>query len=93
MSKRVPPQHSDDDLYQLSRVRIVQIIKPLQTEVVRLKEILTLDSKTSSKPPSQDIIKKLEKQKSTSDADEKEPDIKPGGQPGHEGKPVKVLAE
>ena len=86
MSKKVPPQHSDDDNYQLSKEELVEIIKALQTEIVRLKEILTLDSKTSSKPASQDIIKKSEKQKSTSDTDEKEPDIKPGGQPGHEGK-------
>ncbi len=86
MSKKVPPQHSNDDLYQLSKEELVEIIKGLQTEIVRLKEILNLDSKTSSKPPSQDIIKKSEKQKSTSDTDEKEPKRKPGGQPGHEGK-------
>lgn len=86
MSKKLPPQQSDDDLYQLSKEELVEIIKALQTEIVRLKEILNLDSKTSSKPPSQDIIKKSEKQKSTSDTDEKEPKRKPGGQPGHEGK-------
>jgi uncharacterized small protein (DUF1192 family) len=40
MSKKVPPEHSDDDLYQLSKEELVEIIKALQTEIVRLKEIL-----------------------------------------------------
>ena len=84
MNKQVPPQQSDDDLYQLSKEELVEIIKALQAEIVRLKEIQNLDSKTSSKPPSQDIIKKSEKKKSTSDTEETK--RKPGGQPGHEGK-------
>lgn len=86
MIEQVPPQANDDDLYQLSKEELVEIIKSLQAEIGRLKEILNLDSKTSSKPPSQDIIKKSEKKKSISDTDETEPKRKPGGQPGHEGK-------
>ena len=86
MSKKAPPQPSDDDLYQLSKEELVEIIKALQAEIGRLKEILNLDSKTSSKPPSKDIIKKTEKKQSTSDTDETDPKRKPGGQPGHEGK-------
>ena len=86
MSKKAPPQSRDDDLYQLSKEELVEIIKALQAEIGRLKEILNLDSTTSSKPPSQDIIKKSEKKKSTSDTDETEPKRKPGGQPGHEGR-------
>ncbi len=86
MSKQVPKQVSNDDLYQLSKEELVEIVKALQDEIVRLKEILKLDSKTSSKPPSQDIIKKSEKKKFASDAEETESKRKPGGQPGHEGK-------
>ena len=52
----------------------------------RLKEILNLDSKTSSKPPSQDIIKKSEKKNSASSTSDAQTKRKPGGQPGHEGK-------
>ena len=86
MSKQEPPKPSDDDLYQLSKEELVEIIKVLQAEIVRLKEILNLDSKTSSKPPSQDIIKKSEKKQSTQDSSPDEAKRKPGGQPGHSGK-------
>ena len=86
MSKQVPPQSRDEDLCQLSKEELVEIIKALQTEIGRLKEILNLDSKTSSKPPSQDIIKKSEKKKFASDTSDTETKRKPGGQPGHEGK-------
>lgn len=65
---------------------MVEIIKALQAEIARLKEILNLDSKTRSKPPSQEIIKKPEKKQSTLDTDETELKRKPGGQPGHKGK-------
>jgi len=54
--------------------------------MARLEEILNCYSKTLSKPPSQDILKKSEKKKSPSDVDETTPKRKPGGQPGHEGK-------
>jgi transposase len=86
MSKQVPPQSCDEDLYQLSKEELVEIIKALQTEIGRLKEILNLDSKTSSKPPSQDIIKKSENKKSASSTSDTQTKRKPGGQPGHEGK-------
>ncbi len=86
MSKKVPAQSKNEDLYQLSKEELVKIIEALQAEIARLKARLNLDSKTSSKPPSQDIIKKSEKKKSTKDAQETEPKRKPGGQPGHEGK-------
>ena len=86
MSKQEPPKPSDDDLYQLSKEELVEIIKVLQAEIGQLKEILNLDSKTSSKPPSQDLIKKSEKKQSTQDSSPDEAKRKPGGQPGHEGK-------
>lgn len=76
----------DEDLYQLSKEELVEILKALQTEIGRLKEILNLDSKTSSKPPSQDIIKKSEKQKSDQTTSDTQTKRKPGGQLGHEGK-------
>ena len=86
MSKQVPHQASDDDLYQLSQEELGEIVKALQAEIGRLKEIINLDSKTSSKPPSQDIIKKSKKKQSTQYSSLDEPRRKPGGQPGHPGK-------
>jgi transposase len=62
-----------------------QIIEQLQQEVERLKASLKLDSQTSSKPPSTDLLKKPEKPKAASDPT-KAPKQKPGGQPGHPGK-------
>jgi transposase len=59
MKKKVLPKPSDEELYQLSKGELVDIIKTLQFEIARLKQIASKDSKTSSKPPSQDIIKKL----------------------------------
>lgn len=86
MSKQVPAKSSDDNLYQLSKEELVEVIKGLQAEIARLQEKLNVESKTSSKPPSQDIIKKSEKKKSTEEMSAGEPKRKPGGQPGHEGK-------
>lgn len=59
-------------------------IETLQVEVARLKEQLGTDSKTTSKPPSTDLIKKSEKKGRP--ASSKGSGRKPGGQPGHEGK-------
>lgn len=59
-------------------------IEALQVEVARLKEQLTADSKTSSKPPSSDLLKKSEKAIKSTSAQGK--GRKPGGQPGHMGK-------
>ncbi len=86
MTNRVPHSQSDLELYQLSKEQLVEIIKALQTEMAQLKESLNLDSKTSSKPPSNDLLKKSEKKKPQSDGEEKTAKRKPGGQPGHEGK-------
>ena len=86
MSRKVPPKQNKEELYQLSKEELVEIINALQLEVARLKEIVSKDSKTSSKPPSQDIIKKSEKKKSALITDSDQTKRKPGGQPGHEGK-------
>lgn len=61
-----------------------QIIVQLQQEVERLKASLQLDSQTSSKPPSTDLLKKPEKPKDSPEAT-KAAKRKPGGQPGHPG--------
>jgi transposase len=86
MTKRDEGHHNEEELYQLSKEQLVEIIKTLQSEMARLKESLNLDSKTSSKPPSQDLLKKSEKKKSSSANNNAQPKRKPGGQPGHEGK-------
>ena len=65
---------------------MVEIIKALTVEVGKLKEIISRDSKTSSKPPSQDIIKKSEKNQPILETSETEVKCKLGGQPGHKGK-------
>jgi len=67
-----------------------QVIEELQQEVERLKLTLQKDSRTSSKPPSTDLLLKPEKPRGDSargDSEKKEaPKRKPGGQPGHLGK-------
>ncbi len=86
MTNRVPQESNEDELYQLSKEQLVEIIKKLQNEITRLKESLNLDSKTSSKPPSSDILKKSEKKKPEPETEGTKTKRKPGGQPGHEGK-------
>lgn len=86
MKSPAPKHHSDEELNQLSREQLVETIKTLQAEIARLKEILNIDSKTSSKPPSGDLLKKSEKNQPQADGESEKPKRKPGGQPGHEGK-------
>jgi transposase len=62
-----------------------QVIEELQQEVERLKLTLQKDSRTSSKPPSRDLLLKPEKPRGDSEKKEA-PKRKPGGQPGHLGK-------
>ena len=79
---------------QLSREELVQIvltqqklIEKLQQELENLKERQPSNSKTSSKPPSSDLIQKSETAKvDNSKESESEAKRKPGGQPGHIGK-------
>ncbi len=63
-----------------------QAIEQLSQEVNRLKVSLSLNSQTSSKPPSTDLLKKPEKAKEQPSASDEAPKRKPGGQPGHLGK-------
>ena len=86
MKSPAPKHHSDEELNQLSKEQLVETIKTLQAEIARLKEILNIDSKTSSKPPSGDLLKKSEKNQPQADGESEKPKRKPGGQPGHKGK-------
>ena len=79
---------------QLSREELVKIvltqqklIEKLQQKLEKLQERQPSNSKTSSKPPSSDLIQKSETAKVDNSKDsESEPKRKPGGQPGHIGK-------
>jgi len=62
------PQFDPNQLQKLPSEQLIsrivqqqQIIEQLQQEVERLKAKLQLDSQTSSKPPSTDLLKKPEK--------------------------------
>ncbi len=81
-----------ESLSQLSKSELVQliisqqkIIEKLRQEIAKLKISRDLDSQTSSKPPSTDLLKKSEKESQQTEAQEKSK-RKPGGQPGHPGK-------
>lgn len=87
MSKKTSTKNQDK-LSQWSREELVEIIltqqeviEYLKEEVEKLKVSRELDSRTSSKPPSSDLLKKSEKKK-----DREKQKRKPGGQPGHRGK-------
>ncbi len=64
-----------------------KVIEKLEREIEKLKISRDLDSKSSSKPPSTDILKKSETAKHSEDNPKSEPKKRlPGGQPGHQGK-------
>ncbi len=100
MNKDLPQQLDRESLRQLSKEELVDIIieqaiaiQQLQVTITQLKQEIerlcvssNLDSKTSSKPPSSDLLKKPEKQKSETEEETASPKRKPGGQPGHTGK-------
>jgi transposase len=58
----------------------------LEQEIEKLKVSRDLDRKTSSKPPSGDILKKTENKPENQAFESETPKRKPGGQPGHPGK-------
>lgn len=100
MDKNEPLELNRESLFQLSQTQLVDMVIEqakfiqelkkavieLEVEVQRLKVSKDLDSKTSSKPPSGDILKKPEKKEDNSGSDPEAPKRKPGGQPGHTGK-------
>jgi transposase len=86
------PEVDPSQLKQLPNEQLVDlivqqqlVIEQLQQEITRLKASLQLDSQTSSKPPSTDLLKKPEKPKEAADKTGAAK-RKPGGQPGHVGK-------
>ncbi|MEH1835828.1 MAG: DUF6444 domain-containing protein, partial [Nostoc sp.] len=100
MNLNVPQQIDRKSLNQLSKEELVDIIieqaiviqqlqatiEELKQEVGRLSISRDLDSKTSSKPPSGDILKKSENKKPENELESNRAKRKPGGQPGHQGK-------
>ena len=89
MTKKEAPQQLDrENLEKLPLEKLVDTVLKLQELVLkqnetieRLQGYLEKDSKTSSKPPSSDLLKKSEKGK-----EEVEKARRPGGQKRHEGK-------
>lgn len=86
--KEVPEQLDRENIEKLPPEKLVDMVLRLQELVFKqnetiekLKSYLEKDSKTSSKPPSSDLLKKSEKAK-----EEVEKARRPGGQKGHEGK-------
>ena len=100
MEKNLPLELDREILIQLAPEQLVEIIVfqasatiklnsrilELEQEIGKLKASRDLDSKTSSKPPSGDILKKSEKKPESSEGESQAPKRKPGGQPGHPGK-------
>lgn len=100
MEKNLPLELDREILIQLAPEQLVEIIVEqaiatiklnsrileLEQEIEKLKASRDLDSKTSSKPPSGDILKKSEKKPEVEDGDSQASKRKPGGQPGHPGK-------
>ncbi len=100
MMKNLPPQPEPESLSQMSKEDLVsiimeqaiviselqKIIDELRQEIERLRVSRDLDSQTSSKPPSSDLLKKPENKKQQSEPTENIAKRRPGGQPGHPGK-------
>ncbi|MBE9008585.1 IS66 family transposase [Fortiea sp. LEGE XX443] len=93
MNQNLPQELEKESLGQLSKEELVnmiieqsKVIRELQQEIERLKVSRDLDSSNSSKPPSGDIHKKSENKKDIPQDQSNQPQKKPGGQPGHQGK-------
>ena len=100
MEKDLPPQLDREILGQLATEQLVDMIieqaiaiVQLKSRVIELESVIEklkvsrdLDSTTSSKPPSADILKKTEKKLEDELGESERPKRSPGGQPGHPGK-------
>lgn len=100
MEKDLPLKLDRSTLLQLSREQLVELIikqaiatetlnkriLELEQEVEKIKVSRDLDSQTSSKPPSGDLIKKSEKKQQNNNEETQRKKRSPGGQPGHRGK-------
>lgn len=85
-----PESNKQEQLNQLSKKELVEVIlaqqkniEELKIEIEKLKISRNLDSQLSSKPPSSDLLTKPEKRDKSS---EKKSNRSPGGQLGHQGK-------
>ena len=83
-------QREKPEIEQLSQAELVELVLGLQKIIEELQEKLAIangkgrtNSRTSSQPPSLDLIQKSEKAKDQTEQEQKK---KPGGQPGHPGK-------
>ncbi len=86
LKMEIVEQWSREELFKLV-LRQQKLIEKLEQELEKLKERQPSNSKTSSKPPSSDLIQKSETAKVDNSSEaESEPKRKPGGQPGHIGK-------
>ena len=61
-------------------------VQELKQGIEQLRVSRDLDSKTSSKPPSTDLLKKQELNQPETELESDSQKRKPGGQPGHQGK-------
>jgi transposase len=100
MNKDLPPELERERLNELPKEELVEMIiqqvivnrellssiQELKQEIEKLCVIADLDSKTSSKPPSTDLLKKSEKNKPETESFAPRPKRAPAGQPGHKGK-------
>lgn len=85
---QLPKEELVEMLIQQAQVnrKLLESIQELKQEIEKLRVIANLDSKTSSKPPSTDLLKKSEKNKSKTESLTDSPKRSPGGQVGHKGK-------
>ncbi len=77
--------------FEAAWLKQLEVNAELKQRVATLERQAGLNSKTSSRPPSSDGLKKPPAQKRTQSPRGK-PDRKPGGQPGHKGKTLRQTA-
>jgi transposase len=77
--------------FEAAYLKQCEVITALEQRIEALERQVSLNSKTSSRPPSSDGLKKPPTQKRTQSLRDKS-DRKSGGQPGHEGKTLRQTA-
>lgn len=79
------PPLDREQLLQLPKEQLVELILRLEARVAHLEARLATDSTTSSKPPSSDLLLKPKTPEPNSESEDDTPKRKPGGQAGHKG--------